>query len=62
MKTKFKIMMVKMWMMTLVETMTAVGVIGIMASALIRPWSAEADRSRVVTAQGQALNAYRLGQ
>ena len=48
--------------MTLVETMTAVGVIGIMASALIRPWSAEADRSRVATAQGQALNAYRLGQ
>ena len=48
--------------MTLVETMTTVGVVGIMVGALIRPWSAEADRARVTAAQGQALNAYRQAQ
>lgn len=48
--------------MTILETLVAASIIGLMAATVIRPWSAEADRARVETAESEALNAYRLAQ
>ncbi len=48
--------------MTILETMIAASIIGVVAATVIRPWSADADRARVETAESEVLNAYRLAQ
>lgn len=48
--------------MTLVEVVTAVGLVALVTAATVRGWAAEVDRTRVTEAESAVVQAYRAAQ